>query len=104
MNSLERKRMYEDYKEMKLTYKGIVDANVKLVDEKKDLMEHVDNLQNKIDEAINYIEEKGRLKYVPEDLIKILKYTKKEIVKYEFEEDGENLDEYLFDFLISNKK
>lgn len=85
MNRLERKRMYEDYKEMKLTYKCVVDANVKLIDEKKDLMVHIDNLQNKIDEAINCIEGKN---FIPEKLLKILKYNKKVLVKFEEEDNN----------------
>ena len=38
----------------------------------KTILDYITNLQERIDKAIDYIEEKGRLKYKPYELIDIL--------------------------------
>ena len=43
------------YMHMKQTWKTLVDANVNLVDENKDLKEEIERLNNIIDKAIEYI-------------------------------------------------
>ena len=51
----------------------IVEANIKLQDENKWLKEDKERLKTRIKRAINYIDDKGRLKYNPEELKDILK-------------------------------
>lgn len=53
--------------------RNIVEANVKLQDENKWLKDDKERLKKRIKTAIDYIDEKGRLKYEPEELKAILK-------------------------------
>ena len=52
---------------------SIIDANIKLQDENKWLKDDKERLKLRIKRAIDYIDEKGRLKYNPEELKSILK-------------------------------
>lgn len=68
------KFMEQERQESKLTNteKNLIEANTKLVDENKILKSELKKTYNIIDRAKDYIEEKGRLKYVPDELLKIL--------------------------------
>ena len=87
----EELRLFEQkYQELRNTYRYLVNANIKLVDENKEL-------NRRIGEAINYINEEHRYSNLggmyefygdPEQVIKILEGS----VEYE---DEEEKDEYM---------
>ena len=56
-------------KQYEIIRRGVLQLN----EEKKELLSIIKYLQNNRDKAIEYIEEKGRLKYSPNELIDILK-------------------------------
>lgn len=68
------KFMEQEGQERKLTIseKNLIEANTKLVDENRILKSELKKTYKIIDRAKDYIEEKGRLKYVPDELLKIL--------------------------------
>lgn len=52
--------------------KKLIKANTKLSDEKIMLKRELEKAYKIIDKAKDYVEEKGRLKYYPNELLKIL--------------------------------
>ena len=62
MKNKDVENIYEHDSEPMLNYKDL-----------QIVLSYIEQLENNRDKAIEYIEEKGRLKYVPNELINILK-------------------------------
>lgn len=67
----DRTKMEEDYIQMKNTYDNIVNANIKLSDEKKLAEFDKKQLQRKLDNIEEYV--KTHKKYIKKDLLKMIR-------------------------------